>query len=350
MKKTSVLFVLLTFFIVSCSKEETPENKLLGDTKSISVSLKRGEKPVTAGEQVWFVVKNDKGMDVSSSSKVFVEGKEIKGLRYAFEKEGKAKVYATFGEFKSSEIVVDVKGKTVLKPGTHKARVLIHDFTGTWCPYCSDVYYRIKKLHKAYPDEVVSIAIHGQGASEEKDELFVYPNIGEYGIKGFPTVWLNNAPNNTIDNQIIDELIKEKKTVGLSVNYNSKEKKVAVGVHYDNFENGKLVVQILEDGYIGDQANYYNNDPSSEAYKKGRIIKGLVHDNVLRASLTKTLGNVIPEKEVKDNVYTKEFSFGGKKIGIKNVKNTKVVAYFLDRRNRVVNVKVAKAGENKKID
>lgn len=351
MKKVSILIVLLALFVASCSKEENPEGgKLSDETKSISISLKRGEKPVTVGEQVLFVVKNDKGIDISSNSKVFIEGKEIKGLKHTFKKIGKVKAYATFGKFKSPEIVVNVKEKAVVKPGTHKARVLVHDFTGTWCKYCSDIYYRVKKLHKTYPDKVISIAIHGSGAGEEIDKLFVYPNIREYGIEGFPTVWLNNIRVNSINNELIDELTKKKKTVGLSINYNSKEKKVLVGVRYDTFEKGKLVVQILEDGYIGDQVNAYNNDPQSEAYQKGEIIRGLVHDNVLRASLTKTLGDGISEEEVKDNIYTKEFSFAGKKVGIKDIKKTKIVAYFIDRRNRIVNAKVVQADESKDFD
>lgn len=311
--------------------------------KNITVS-RLGSKKVAVNDVVNFVVKTNLGQNVSLHSEIYVAGKKISGTKHVFTKEGTYEVYAKYQKFTSEKIRVHVG-----KGGSHIAKVLVHDFTGTWCGFCAPIMYNIKGMHKKIPNNFISIAIHGNSAKNGEDP-FAYPKFKEFGVKDFPTLWYNNEPMHLDEVQIVD-LSKKKKEVGLAVHYDLKNNKATVKVHYDvePLKNSKLVVYLLEDKLIADQANYDNNDPQSPAYKKGNPIPNAEHNSVLRTTLTKLLGDKIDNSKVKNNIYTAEFDLTSKKGNVKEIKNTKIVAFVVDvdDKNRAVNAQEAKANENK---
>lgn len=66
-------------------------------------------------------------------------------------------------------------------------RHVIEDCTGTWCGFCPRAAVGLELLKKAYPNDVIGIAVHGRDAYE----------IGAYSstllkiINGYPTVYIN---------------------------------------------------------------------------------------------------------------------------------------------------------------
>lgn len=439
MKKISFLLMLITVLVIGCSEEvKIPESCLkegeAPEISSISVSL-TGSKSLEVGKEASFTVKDDRGNDVTSDCKIFVEGEEIAGGKYTPEERGQIEVYATYKSFTSPKITLEVKGnigniksiristdefeiykvgeessfivlddadnditsdckifvagkeiagstytpdkegeievyatyKNLISPkitievepgtntggteqGTYTAKALIHDFTGTWCGHCADAIYEIEKLHEKYPKNVIPVGVHS-GSGPDNDGSFDYEKYKDFGVKGNPIYWFNNKENAGNLEIFTEEFMANKKETGLAINYDLNNDKVTVKVHSDQFSNNiKIVVYVVEDKLIADQANYSNNDKNAYAYKKGDPIPNMEHNNVLRTILTEMFGDAIPTDEVTDNSYTVTYSLTGKKGKIKEIKNTKIIAFVVDSKGNSLNAQIAKANEDKDFD
>lgn len=358
MKKISFLLLLMTL-AVGCSKEiKVPDSGNEGakdETKSISVSLV-GATNLVVGNEASFVVKNDKGIDINSLSKIFVAGQEITGGKYTPEKEGKVEVYATYKNFTSPKITLDVKAKGggtggEVK-GTYLPKVVVHDFTGTWCGYCAGAILEIEELHKKYPKNVISVGVHTGGSGPNRDGSFDYDKYKTFGTGNEnPVIWINHQTFGAQFEEIVSEFIQAKKLLGLAINYDLKNDKVTVSVQYDKVtKNNKIVVFLVEDKLLAAQANYDDKNKNSLGYGKGNPIANFEHNAVLRTALTAPMGDKIPDADVIDNLYTSEYSLKGKKGKVVNINNTRIVAFVVDNHGTVVNAQVAKVNEDKGFD
>lgn len=334
MKNINFLLFLTAFLLVSCTKNENLEKD---DAKSITVNAKYATDEVIILNNVEFSVKTDTGKDISSEAEIYINGNKISKNTHIFEKEKNNEIYATYKTLTSQKIQL----KSV--KSTHSTKVIIEDFTGTWCGFCPAYAYYIEKIHSKFSDEVIPIAVH------IRDE-FSYPKFSVFGVKGLPTVTVNKKSDLRSENQIFN-LTKVRKNLGLAINYDLKNNRVAVKVHYDaKTVKDKLVVYLLEDKLIADQANYKNNDPNSLAYQKGNPIQNFEHNDVLITSLTNPLGDDIPTSEIKSNEYTVTYDISNKKGRVLNIENTKIVAYVINSKGEAVNGQTAKVNENKDFD
>lgn len=345
MIKRSGLFALIALLVISCSEEV---KKAEDSTKSISISVKSGSSSAEAGEEVIFVVKNDKDADLSKDAKFFVDGKAITGSKHTFSKVGTAKIHATYKTFKSPEITMNITEKVVAKR-EYKSRFLVQEFTGTWCGFCAEAILEVKRMHDKYPKTVVPISFHSGSGAE-----FDFDDYKAYGVKAPPETRYDNQADGSLvfDSEMADAASgKDKRTVGLAINYDLKNKKATVRVGYGKPTKGenKLVVYVVEDKLVKAQANYGNKNPGSLGYKKGHPIENYEHNHVVRAALTKTLGDLVDKAKIKNDVYTTEYSLPSAKK-FKNINNTRIVAYVLDSKGKSINVQTAKVNENKKFD
>lgn len=365
MRKTNFLVVLITLFVIGCSKEvEIPNGGDDSGTKSISVALSNSNS-LTVGKEAMFIVKNDAKKDITSSSKIFVNKEEIKNGKYTPKKAGKVEVYATYKSFSSSIINLEVKEAVVVSPGTggtpsdtkvtpkdsYTPKVLIHDFTGTWCGYCASAYYEIKELHEKFPKNVISVGVH-RGSGPNDDGSFDYERYSDFKVKGNPVLWFNYKP--TEDAPLYGLTVGAtyvKSPFGLAINYDLKNNSVIVNVHSKKLsDSNKLVIYLVEDKLIANQVNYGHNRKDSPAYQKGNPILDLEHNNVLRKIITNFSGDVIPKEKIKNGLYTVKYSLEGKKDNVKNIQNTKIIAFVLDSNGKALNTQVAKVNENKNFD
>ena len=83
-------------------------------------------------------------------------------------------------------------GGTTLQVDAAPRKVILENFTATWCGYCPDVANGIILLMDEFPDTCFSMQIHGQDSYSTS-----WGNARNvfYGVPGYPTVWIDGVLN-----------------------------------------------------------------------------------------------------------------------------------------------------------
>ena len=131
MKLTKILILIVAVAtIVSCSKTEDnvslepPTGEIVVDELVRVASLRKQEIP--------FKVINEAGEDVSLETTFYVDEVAIDGNVFSSETIGEFQVY---GVYTDGEVIVTTNTEDfrVIIP---KRKVVIEDYTGTWCGFC----------------------------------------------------------------------------------------------------------------------------------------------------------------------------------------------------------------------
>lgn len=346
---SSLLLIIL--LLASCQKDPLDKN----ETTSIKLISSAGTN-ITVGSKIYFIIKDNNGIDITSESKIYVENSKVPILNssYKFDETGSFEVFAKYKKFKSNKLTVKVNEK---KPSSSinefSSKIIAHDFTATACGYCADALMRLNAKAEKFSGKVIPIEIHTNesGYSNETKESFDFPNHEIFGVDRYPTVWYNyDKSEKHLSDEEINAFTSKKTNTGMAIHYNLDESIVTVKIKSDkSIMENKIVVLLLEGNLVYDQYNYDNDNPSSPAYKKGEIIKNFEYNNIARCSLTKSaLGDVITDST--GNEHTMKFSLTGKTDNIKNLNYTKAVAYLLDKNDKYINGQVATASEIKDFD
>ncbi len=193
------------------------------------------------------------------------------------------------------------------KPTATGRNILLEDFTGQRCANCPSATEVIGKLHEAYGERVIAVAIHGGDlgfkgnattkglATDLGDEYYNHWKL-EYqpvGLidRGEPinyTDWTTAVYNelgfvSEIDMKL--EATLQESTIDIKVS------ETALGGDY----SGKVQVWVLEDGIVALQVMPDNSRNS-----------GYVHNHVLRTAVNGTWGEdvTIGQRETKTQTYT----------------------------------------------
>ncbi len=341
-----VSLLLFSLFIISCSSKEDKPNE---DTvKSISIETQSSQKEVIVGESITFIAKNQGGKEITHKVEFFVDDVKTEGSLYTFNKVKSYVVYAKYKNVMSSKLTIKS-----INP-THATKILLEDYTGTWCGYCPKAAYEIDEVVKKRKN-VIAVAIHNDKSFSNfkgRNEL-----IRTFNINSYPTVKINR-----IDDWIrwlysikgVDYYLSKKTNLGLAINSSltGEELKVKVKVHYDvkSANKNRLVVYLVENDLIASQANYGNNNPESHWYQKGNPIKDFKHNHVARMVLTNILGDDIPsDKSGTGSTYEKDFKVT-LPSSIKDKSKLQIVAFVVDTSKAVINAQQAKVGEDKAFD
>lgn len=294
-------------------------------------------------EETTIKVMDDLGNDVTGVSAITVGGVAITTNPHIFQAAGTFDVVATFSNITSNTVAVTAVAST------HTTKVMVEDYTGTWCGYCPRLAYKLDQLALNNAN-VIPVAVHN-------DTPFGFPQVsameGEFGIGGYPTGKINRTITwNETDNQVLNQL-NGNRSCGLAINssISGNDLSVTAKVHYDidAGEEHKLVVYVLEDGLHYDQVNYMNGDSSSPWYNAGNPILNFEHENVARVVLTNVFGDVIPTGDtVLGSTYTKDFNYTIP--AAYTAANLELVAFVVDSSNEVVNVQIVKAGSDQDFD
>ncbi|WP_158526731.1 Omp28-related outer membrane protein [Olleya aquimaris] len=341
--------VLVTFvvFAFSCSKsEDEPSSGGQVDPGGVetAITISTAYDKTFKDSAVAFWVSNNNDADVTSQSTIFVNGTAIGSNVYTFPATGSFTIYATKGELQSNTITVEA-----ILP-THTTKVMVEDYTGTWCGYCPRLATALENTVNLNAN-VIPVAIH-----DDNEMLFPYANQMEntFGVTGFPTGKVNRTISwNESTSQPISYLDFRQK-MGLAINSSIAGNTISaeVKVHYDIDENNsqRLVVYLLENGLVYPQVNYYNNDGSSPWYQTGNPIQGFVHDHVAREVFTDVMGDVIPSGQTKSgNTYTANLTMD-LPSSVQDSDKLEIVAFVVGADNKIQNVQKANLGEYKDFD
>lgn len=340
--KRFILF--LSFIVLAFSSCESDYTVL----KSIdSVILTADTTIKLTGEPITFTVSNAAGDDLTSQSEIFVNGSSIEGNVFTSEELGYFEVKAVYMGVESNPVTVNFHDGSEIN---FKQRVLIEDYTGTWCGFCPTVAHAIE-LVKAQTENAVPVAIHRPTSNPnslnydpynyDASELEALLSSAGYpkGYLNRMTLWQSPQPNYI--NQVVALTQGVNPKLGLAMNATVENGTINLDVNVKfgkDFSNIKLVVYVLENGLIYEQHNY------TEYYNGEDVIEDFEHNHVLRECLTPILGETITGNTTIANTYTKSFT-APVPANFENVANIEFVAFVIDANGNSLNVRSALPGD-----
>lgn len=252
-----------------------------------------------------------------------------------------------------TKVIENVPDDTETAPpvsGYFKKRVLIEDYTGTWCGNCTRVAYAIDQM-KEQSDKVVTIAIHNgndpyhfAGIQPLKD--LIMPNSDlelPQSRLNRTIVWTSPEPSNLAQAKA---LTGNNAGLGIAMSSTIVNGTVNLDVNMkfaQNYTGLKLVVYALENHLIKNQVNY------TSYYGNVNPVPGYEHNHVLRKEITNLLGDPITESTTAGQTVTKSFSFPIPS-NFTNPENISFVAMIVNADNLSLNARAAEKNENQSFE
>lgn len=324
-------------------------NVIIDEETSINI-VYTPNSDVKTKDLVNFSVYNNLGNNVSSNSTLSVDGTTITSP-HQFPVVGDYVVTATYTPASGSTLTAS---ETISVTRGFTKKILLEDYTGTWCQYCPGAAAAIATAtNTSY--NILTVGYHVSYSSTQGIDPMQIPETvffaGQYGVNAFPTVFFDgpattdwNYPN---PSQLNSELA-ETATTGLAldaeVSGNVLNVEVKVGFTAVPTEELKLMLYLVED-------NVTTSTPQSGTNQGANY----VHKDVLREVYTNQLGDVIPAGSISLSAdYTQTFTGLTLPSNISNMSELKVIAFV--RKNisgnhyKIMNVQEAALGETKDFD
>ena len=218
-------------------------------------------------------------------------------------------------------------------PTSFTKKVLLEEFTGSWCGYCPSGAEILQNLMNSY--SVIGVALHSSD-----DMSIAHTSVLEsfYPSSGYPSGMVDRINfdgivglNRGYWSYITEQQLQKSAICGLAINSEISGDSVNIQIRsaFDTtmtMENYNLNVYIIEDdvqgeGYGYDQRNYYNDDAESSFYQLGDPIINYKHNQTLRKVLTNTYGNPFtssssPGTEFIDNFKEDITNFNKNKLSV----------------------------------
>ena len=233
---------------------------------------------------------------------------------------------------------------------THTTKVMIEDYTGTWCGYCPRVASSLEDAINQNGN-IIPVAIHN---SDPMTFAYEAQMRSTFGVTGFPTAKINRTTTWNENFNQLSSHINTRQNMGLAINSSLSGNTITaeVNVHYDLKVDtaNRIVVYLLENGLVYNQVSYYNGDSSSPWYQAGNPIVGFVHDHTARSVFTDVFGDAIPATDTETgSTYTANYTLTVPG-SVQNTSNLELVAFVVGSDNKALNVQKASLGENKDFD
>lgn len=340
-------FILLVLSFLSCSTDY----KIIDSVDSIGLTTDNSIKVI--GETITFTVTTNSGEIITEDATILVNNTPLDGNTFSATEIGTYTVQAKYYDVLSEPITVRFHDGSEIN---FVKRVLIEDYTGTWCGNCPRVSHAIE-LARLQSEFIVPVGIH-RSSSNPADAAYDPYNFDSSSLEavlnmsGYPKALLNRMTRwqpleqNNIT-QVINLTQGDNPKLGLSIanEVTSTTINLDVNVKFSqDFENLKLVVYVLENGLIYDQVNY------TTFYGGLPYIQDFEHEHVLKACLTPLFGESIASEETKvGNTYTKSFSIPIPS-NIANSNNIEFVAFVTGADNKSINVRKANRNETQEFE
>lgn len=349
MNKFGVLGILLIIFsFFSCSTDY----KILESVESIGLTTDNSIKVI--GETITFTVTTNSGEIITEDATILVNNTPIDGNTFTTTEIGTYTVQAKYYGVLSEPISVRFHDGSEIN---FVKRVLIEDYTGTWCGNCTRVLNAID-LVKAQTDNVVLVGIH-RSSSNPADAAYDPYNFDSSSLEavlnmaGYPkallnrmTRWQPQEQNNIT--QVVNLTQGENPKLGVAMNSTISGNTINLDVNVkfsQDFSNLKLVVYILENGLIYDQVNY-----AEHLYGGVDPIPNFEHNHVLRNCITDLFGDTINGTTNTGQMFTRSFSVPVP-ANIANANNIEFVAFVTDATtNKAINSRKAELGEEQEFE
>ena len=180
--------------------------------------------------------------------------------------------------------------------------VILEEFTGRNCGYCTDGHRIANQIMAQNPGRVWAINVHTGGYAPTS-----YPNfnttasatiISGFSVSGYPSGVVNRTTSSALDRgqwsgQTNTQLnqASECNVAGIArINPDTRVATITVEVYYtgnSSYDENYLTVAMLQDSILGSQSDYGNYNPTQ--WLNGQY----VHMHVLRDVITPTWGEAI---------------------------------------------------------
>jgi len=345
MKKVFGFIIVGALSLWGCSSDYT----ILESSDSVILTADSSVKRF--GDTITFTVRDNNGIEHTNDAVFYVDGAAIEGNKLTSSVVSTHNVKASYYNLESENVEVSFGDGSELN--FHK-RLLIEDYTGTWCGYCPRVAYAIDLVH-GQSDDAVTVAIHRPSSdmlsivydpyNYDASELEATLNIPSYP-KGFlnrRVLWTSPEPNNIAQAIALTQGANPKMGLALKPVINADTETFTLDVNAKfgaDFSGLKLVVYVLENGLLYEQHNY-------TSYFDGvDVLENYTHNHVLRACLTPILGEAVPESATKlYGTYSKTFT-ATLPANITNAANVEFVAFLVGADGKAINVRKAASGDN----
>jgi len=346
--KISLVSVLIVIIVVitGCSKTEDFSEFLNqgGSNDDPVPSSLIFRKSSLRNQVVAFTLTDENGDDITDISVFYVDGEALDANEFSSPDPGMFEVYAEF-DVNGNTQTTDTETFSVIIP---KQKIVVEDYTGTWCGYCPRVTASIEAIHDV-TDDIAVVAIH----NDDEMSIPIEEDLrNEFDVFGFPAGRINRTVKwqNPQDPQVVIDIagLDTDLAIAIASSVNGNNLNVKVTVASENaIENVKLVVYLVEDNILADQVNYYDNDPTSPYYQQGNPIVDFVHNDVLRASLSDVFGNAVSSTAALED-YSASFQTTLSADYV--VANLKIVAMIVQEDNTALNGQYAVVGEEKSFE
>ncbi len=284
-------------------------------------------------QEITFEVFDAEGNNITMDSNFIVDGVSIVGNQISYPEIGTHQVYAEYS-LNSAIYNSDTRTFSVVIP---KTKVVLEDYTGTWCGYCPNVSHAIEEI-RMITDDISVVAIH------YGDEMTISPGldlINEFNITGYPTARINR----TVDwsypygSSQIESLIETDNSIAISIDSHMIDMSMLQVqlrvVSEEDLSDHKIITYLVEDNLIYDQTNYYNYDENSYFFGMGNPIVDFVHNDVLRHSFTDALGNPMenPTPALNDTFFNYSFEIDSGYT----LANLGIVVMIVNQNNTAIN-------------
>lgn len=341
--KTTLLLVLLSIFVIGCTNTESDFTET---PKVTALTISADQTNLQTGSTATFATLSNLQTNLTAESVFYVNDVAIANNTYTFLEAGTYSIKAVYQDLTSNVIQITVLDE-VVNPTKFVSRVLVEEYSGTWCGNCPRILYGTQLL-KEQTNKEVSVQIH-----LFNNDPFITSQgnalAAEQNISGVPTGIINRTINWTGPQyqnvaQVTNE-IKQNSSVGLAISSTLTGGNVNINLLL-GFANTtiqtKLVVYIVEDNLFHTQANY-----SSNLYGGLSSISNFKYNGVLRSIVTSTSGEAI---SISGNQVTKTYTIG-LPSNVANASNAKIVAFLLDANtNAVLNVRQANIGQSQGLE
>jgi len=338
-------------FTINANYEGVASNNLEFNAIDASeVVLFVDEKKALRGQTVTFSLIDTGGNDISETATFYVNESSISGSTYFSGDEGVYHVYAEY-ELAGDPFTTESKSFEVYIP---KRKVVLEDYTGTWCGFCPRVAAAIEDAHLE-TGNIAVVAIH-ETANSNPDPMH-FPQVedlkNEFGVDGLPDARINRntvwAPPFDVNDFLSMAGTETNLAIAIRSELTGNNLVVEVELIYEEGSEvgDKLVVYVVESGVVYPQTSYFNSDTSSPYYGMGNPIPEFVHNDALRNSLTQIFGDNISSTPAFEK-YSRNFTL--EIPSDYNSNNLGIVAMIVSSDNTARNAQFADVNEDKEFE
>jgi len=338
--------ISLGLILISCSKggNNTPNTPT---TPPPQLSMNKTSIAADGWETVTFSAKDQSNNDITSSCQFYLGTVQLTSNTFFTTLPGTYAIKAVRSGAESQSVSLTVSDPG---PSPFSKKILVEDYTGTWCGHCPRVGMPLETYVGSHPNAIV-IANHGPSS-----DPYTFSNhailANYFQVTGYPSAYVNRDFKWNENIAQLDQAANKRAPLGIAFQTTVTGNTISgtAKVKYDvNTSVGlKLVLYLLEDGKVYPQVNYnYFSLPDP--------ITNYVHNNILRKTITDLYGDILPvANQEKGNIQDVNFTIDAPGYDISKCKIVGFVVQGINnqgrKENAVINVQTVKAGQTKNFD